>query len=414
MRLLFITLLCTGLLLVFSGELCLPQDSDGAEDEVNQSLEKGRIGTGVASLADALLAKPKDNIRFGLGALQFFQSVEKLGQALYRHGLRSDEALMDIFPFEFPIPPNPNPEPLTYPKARQIMKDFLAGLTAAEATLAQIKSDSVMLPLHFALTSFDFDCNGKISENETLWRIYNEMNQAVELTEERARNFVIMLDAGDVYWLRGYCHLLSACLEFVLAHDESQLFNSTAHIFFENPETNCKFLKENINQLGSDTFIVDAIAFLHLLNFPVVEPERMPKVLEHLRQVTSLSRQSWQLYLAETDDNREWVPNPKQTGVIPEVKVSEDMIQQWLAFLDELDTLLAGEKLIPFWRGKKPVGVNLKRAFTEPSRFDLVLWVQGSAAAPYLEEGELTKGEFWQRLVDTFEGQFIGFAIWFN
>jgi len=35
-------------------------------------------------------------------------------------------------------------------------------------------------------------------------------------------------------------------------------------------------------------------------------------------------------------------------------------------------------------------GVNLRRVFTEPREFDLVLWVQGTAAVPYLEAGEVT------------------------
>ena len=46
--------------------------------------------------------------------------------------------------------------------------------------------------------------------------------------------------------------------------------------------------------------------------------------------------------------------------------------------------------------------------------FDLVLWVQGTAAAPYLEKGPKTKPETWRRLQTIFQGQFIGFAFWFN
>lgn len=43
-----------------------------------------------------------------------------------------------------------------------------------------------------------------------------------------------------------------------------------------------------------------------------------------------------------------------------------------------------------------------------------MLWVQGSAAAPFLEQGELTTPETWQRLERIFQGDFIGFAIWLN
>ena len=45
---------------------------------------------------------------------------------------------------------------------------------------------------------------------------------------------------------------------------------------------------------------------------------------------------------------------------------------------------------------------------------DLILWVQGTAAAPYLEAGTVTQPEVWTRLLRVFRGEFIGFAIWFN
>jgi hypothetical protein len=44
----------------------------------------------------------------------------------------------------------------------------------------------------------------------------------------------------------------------------------------------------------------------------------------------------------------------------------------------------------------------------------LVLWVQGSAALPYLEKGSMTDTATWQRLMRVFEGNFFGMAMWFN
>ena len=80
----------------------------------------------------------------------------------------------------------------------------------------------------------------------------------------------------------------------------------------------------------------------------------------------------------------------------------------------ETEAILAGKKLIPHWRVKDGRGVNLRKVFTEPTDFDLVMWVQGTAAKPYLERGPITQPEVWQRLQNVFRGQFIGFAIWFN
>jgi hypothetical protein len=83
-----------------------------------------------------------------------------------------------------------------------------------------------------------------------------------------------------------------------------------------------------------------------------------------------------------------------------------------MAFLDEFEALLKGEKLIPHWRFEQ--GINLRRLFLEPTTFDLVLLIQGSAAIPYLEDGERTRGDTWQRINDLLAGNFFRYALWFN
>jgi hypothetical protein len=205
--------------------------------------------------------------------------------------------------------------------------------------------------------------------------------------------------------------------EFYLAHDGQELFDRTAHLFFARPETPFAFLRAKAEGEGGFDFgqAADFIAAIHLVRLPVAEPKRMGAALEHLKAMLALSRESWKFYMAEADDDREWIPNPKQTGVIPGVRMTEEMVKGWtLTFLDEADELLAGRKLVPFWRDAGGRGVNLRRAFTEAREFDLVLWVQGTAAAPYLEAGEVTAPEVWRRLQRIFRGEFLGFAVWLN
>ena len=80
--------------------------------------------------------------------------------------------------------------------------------------------------------------------------------------------------------------------------------------------------------------------------------------------------------------------------------------------MDEFEALLKGDKLIPHWRLAK--GINLRRVFTEPRTFDPILWAQGSAALPYVENGPMTTAETWNRITRIFGGNFLGYAIWFN
>ena len=107
------------------------------------------------------------------------------------------------------------------------------------------------------------------------------------------------------------------------------------------------------------------------------------------------------------------------------------MIAAWEETMTEMQSIFKGDKLLPYWRGagtginfndvtyNQIYGINLRRVFTEPTRLDLILWVQGTAATPYLESYEkMSKppvdGEVFERMVRVFQGEFIGFAIWFN
>src|SRR5690606_24117120 len=121
----------------------------------------------------------------------------------------------------------------------------------------------------------------------------------------------------------------------------------------------------------SDTAIADAIAAIHTLNWPVVDRERLKGVPNMLRVVTGSSRQNWQAILAETDDDRELLPSPRQTAIFPEGNITEEMVDAWLATLDTLDQILDGKLLIPHWRFKQ--GFDLKSYFETAERTDLVM-----------------------------------------
>lgn len=399
-----------------------------AEQLVEQYLRSGRLAEGEEALTEHLKANANDDqARFGLGTIQFLRGVERLMQSLYAYGLGNNE---DRFggglPFaRLPVPPNPDPKTISYDDCREIASAWVKDLATAEATLAQVKSADVKLPLKIGLVRLDFNGDGAAADDETLWKIFARVQNIRDAAAtqpggemaQQAEQFVIAFDAGDVQWLRGYCHLLMALGDMMLAHDERELFESTAHLFFPKVESPYLYLGEGrkVADMGMGFDIADAIAFIHLIRFPVVEPQRMQSAHAHLTEMLQRSRASWELILAETDDDREWIPNAKQQTVLPNVRVSQEMIQSWLQFLDEAEALMAGKRLAPFWRGaEEQRGVNLRRVFIEPRPLDLVLWVQGSAAAPYLEKGELTRPDVWQNMARAFRGNLFGFAVWFN
>ena len=52
------------------------------------------------------------------------------------------------------------------------------------------------------------------------------------MPREAAEGFIVTFDRADAAWLRGYANLLSALLEFMLAHDGKASFDASAHMLF--------------------------------------------------------------------------------------------------------------------------------------------------------------------------------------
>lgn len=383
--------------------------------ETEKRLYAGRLAEAWKELAGAQAPGAKDQTRFEAAIVRFLMGVEELAQGLHRYGHRTPPVPMLLDGGRLPIPERGDPEEINYEKFREVVERWDAALQETSALLTAMGDDAVKVHLRFGLVRLDLDGDGQGSDKEALYRIFAAFNQMAMPSESEAGEFVIAFDRADAEWLRGYCNLLMGANDFLLAHDFRELFERTGHLFFARVASPYSFLAGRASPTDWDyDEILDLIAYVHLINFEVKSPERMRDALAHLKEMTAASRRMWRLAMAETDDEREWIPNPKQTGVVPNAEVTPELIAGWHEFLDELDALLTGKKLLPFWRDAGGKGVNLSRAFSEPRRLDLVLWVQGTAAAPYLEEGPVTQAEFWERLHRLFRGEFIGFAFWWN
>ena len=206
----------------------------------------------------------------------------------------------------------------------------------------------------------------------------------------------------------------------MLAYDHQRLFDHTAQLVFADPQTPyvSHLRPKPGDQPPAGPFdrdaVLDVVAFIHLASFPVREPERMTIARNHLLAMVDSSRTSWELIEVETDNDREWIPGPGQDSVVEGVAINKERLAAWRRFLDEAEAVLHGKKRIPFWRRGAGQGVNLMKVFTEPKDFDLVLWVQGSGALPYLEDGEITSPQTWVEFQRVFGGRFVGFAVWIN
>ncbi|MBK9620883.1 MAG: hypothetical protein IPO31_17050 [Candidatus Obscuribacter sp.] len=386
---------------------------------VEKYLLEGNLAKGEVDLTARLESHPKDDqARFGLGVLQFLQAVEGLSQDLYRYGLRNVGEDRPRLPMlNMPITTNPDSESIDYQKWRGLIDRFYQKVTAAEATLAQVTDADVKLPLHFGMIKLDFTGKKDAEQKQGLWKVFANLTRHKTVTEAQSSRFYIKFDRGDVHWLRGYCNVFAAVCNMYLAHDSKEMFDRTGFLLFRKVDSAYPDLGRDTRIAGRMEHIgdlLDFVAMIHLVSWDVVEPKRMEAALHNMEAVIAQSRETWRFIMAETDDDQEWLPNPRQTGVIPGANVSEEMVASWAGIMDESEMILSGRLLLPFWRGDGTRGINLRKVFLAPRRFDLVLWIQGGAALPYLERGPLTHGSTWRELRSDFGHHFPGFALWFN
>lgn len=386
-------------------------DASAAQALTVEHLEAGTLAEGEAALAAMLADDPANaDAQLGLGVIRFMQAIEHLSQGLYTYGLKSPEAFMAPV-VRLPVPENPHPQPITYQDFRDLLQTYVDDLALAEATLAGVHDDDVELVLDLKTIRYDGDGDGIVADDE---RFIDVIQHVSGLTDaEMANSLTFAFDLGDVYWLRGYCHVLMAFGEFLLAYDWHESFDASFFNFFPAMHSPFRDALKPPGDESNDQFgpVADAVSFLHI-RWPVTEPDRMATARVHLKEMIALSRQSWDAIEAETDDDREWIPNARQTSPFTSLVVDQERIAAWRQVLDEADAVLDGDKLVPHWRLEQ--GINLRRVFEEPEPFDLVLWITGPAALPYLEDGPISTSDEWARLTAAFRGSFGLFALWVN
>lgn len=412
--------------------LAMPAAASDTGDAIAAAAYEGTLGAKRGELATACDSGDTEAC-FGAGLGELVATYESLAQATYRHGgVFPNENPASIF-FGFGLdeqakPANPKPEPLSYDQLRTILDDAVKGLDRSRDLFAKAgdSGDYVILldPLRLRL---DVDGDGTVAEGETFAPFWREMQglSAMELNDKQKSKGVeavpdgtIGFDRADAYWFAGYTQVTATPFDFLLAHDFSGLFNAYFHRLF--PEAGLPMQGRDGDTGatdaflggGSDASLADMVVALHELNFPVADPDRLKGVLVRLKSVTAFSRQNWQAIAAETDDNRELLPSPRQTSLVPGFDVTEEVVAAWMETLDTVDTILNGDLLIPHWRFDQ--GFNLKTYFDTATRTDLVMLLTGYGALPFLDDGPIADADDFAKGNAVFGDNWPNFIVWFN
>lgn len=387
-----------------------------AGDTLRTALYAGTLSDGLSKL-EPMAASGDTEAAFGVGTLKLATAIEQFTRTLYRHGFD----LPDGRPagIERPnIPQNPNPEPFDYAGVRQMLSTFVEQLDAARVSFdAASKSGDYVIPIDPMLVRIDANGDGKMEQGESLAGLMSMWSgpSTGSSPPPEVPHQEIGLDRADAFWFAGYTEVIAAQADFLLAHDFSSFADATFHRFFPKAGFPMQAYAEGGQLMfdpATDTGIADLVAAIHTISWPVTDAAKLSGVRDRLKAVLGYSRQNWDAILAETDDNHELLPSPRQTPLVPNASITDEKVAAWRATLDKADAVLDGALLVPHWRFRQ--GFDLKAYFTSAKSTDLVMILTGAGAVPYLRDGPVASTGDFRAVQTAFGDDWLGYAFWFN
>lgn len=352
--------------------------------------------------------------RFLYGMILYLQATERFSQAMYAHGGLGGRTI--ILPLPSAIgDPNPRPQRVSYAIMQAVLDRLRLDMEEVDSNLKRIDDDSWKLPIRAFEIKLDLDGDGTTEDEETLAAVVGRTLGIVGAAPLDVDE--IAFDQTDVHWFRAQCLLISALCDFVLAHDWQELWNHVAPNTFANTDSPFdELIRNRSSRVEADAFLV-----FHLMSWELKEPERVTRSGDKLTTMTTELRACIRSSKLESDDDREWFPGPNQTSVVQAFKTTNQSLGQVDQLLDTTEKLLKGEELLPpvrsifeqFSKGEQEgkIGINIRKYFEKPTDFDFVLMLQGSRAAPYLEEGTIDYN-VWMQLVNIMiSGDLTAFGI---
>lgn len=204
---------------------------------------------------------------------------------------------------------------------RAALESFEQELSLVEADLAvAAKVPELALDLCLACWEVDWDRDGQVGEDDRrLLEIeLDERGEPLPEGDPRRRP-TYRYDHGDVQWARAFVSFQRAAADVLLAYRWSELDKLLPAIF-----------------LGADPVIT----------LQLEQPARISEARARILAGLDLADAARKAYLAETDDEREWVPNPRQKNHPMPLKVDEALYQTWEQVAGDLRRIVEGKEAL--------------------------------------------------------------------
>lgn len=205
---------------------------------------------------------------------------------------------------------------------RSTWKDFLAALEAVDRDLAIAGADpGFSLELCLACWQHDWNRNGHIDDRDRkLFELENDAKgEPIDQTDP-ARRPTFRFDAGDIEWARAMIAFQRAGVELILGYRWTELD---------------KLFKFRI--FGSNTKV-------GAVTIKLIDPGRIAHARELILAGLEHADKCRTAYLAETDDDREWVPNPTQQSHPIPLPMDTTIYATWEGVTGDLRRMLSSEE----------------------------------------------------------------------
>lgn len=360
---------------------------------------------GLAAAIENIEARP-DSVehKFLIGGLEFLRAAEAIMQVRYENSAQP-LALLPGMRNDLPANPDGKFDPAFLEEA---MTKALVHLADAESAL-DIAGEDFAVDFPIGAIWFDVNKNGTKEDWETGLAVMDSLNA----TPGADFDGIIRFDTADAHWLKAYVHVMSGMAELTLAADPTPAIR-TVHDGRQKMNAIGRLQRQFVSNDDIDT-----IAAILLTLRGVPDQARTQQAHRHFKAMIAENKAFWASVMDETDNQAEWLPNPNQQSAFG-IDVTVETAEGWQSVLEEIEALLNGEALVPYWRFQKSygasegVGVNLAKYLQDPGDLDIILWLHGTAATPYLERGKLADMTAWNQFRRMTRGDSLLFAVWFN
>ncbi|MEX0300891.1 MAG: hypothetical protein AB3N24_00575 [Leisingera sp.] len=172
----------------------------------------------------------------------------------------------------------------------------------------------------------------------------------------------------------------------------------------EQPGRSGRFMKQS-------TLDALYVTFAALRQQP--DPNRIRAARDDWKAMIAHNRAFWSKLELETDNDREWIPNPDQQSALP-FTLPPGTAEAWQRILSDAEAVLEGKLLIPHPQFPAGYGINAAAYFDDPSPLNLLDWLHGIGAYRYAARGPLMTGQSWRAFNRLTRGNATGFALFLN